>query len=365
MRREIRELILDRLILLGNVCGNLNFSDFVKKVFPDVKDMGSTDRRFNSAEADIYQHMDMNDDWTVEYLFMTYLDLLEIEDDKFLYFLEQYVNPVIRRQKWDVENEELVPIEQIECVELINSFIVSEGYRLEVSEKVGGEAIYKIVEISGVKGEVKNIIFAARYKPEICFRDALNNDILITKNAEHCLIYDRAISQSGLDWNTLVEWYGEKFEVRDNPQRELARRLVESMDSEPEKMLMHAYANVVNKCGKTIPALIPQVYLYYDPLTLKQRGWKLFEHQKMDFLMLFSQANRIVIEIDGKQHYAEGNVASPKLYANMVEANREMTLFGYEVYRFGGQEFVGVREEIICKLELFFCRLLEKYGIVI
>jgi len=105
--------------------------------------------------------------------------------------------------------------------------------------------------------------------------------------------------------------------------------------------------------------------LYYDPLTLKQRGWKLFEHQKMDFLMLFSQANRIVIEIDGKQHYAEGNVASPKLYADMVEANREMTLFGYEVYRFGGQEFVGIREEIICKLELFFYRLLEKYGIVI
>ena len=81
--------------------------------------------------------------------------------------------------------------------------------------------------------------------------------------------------------------------------------------------------------------------------------------------MLFSQTNRIVIEIDGKQHYAEGDVASPKLYANMVAANREMTLFGYEVYRFGGQEFVGARENIICKLEQFLCRLLEKYGIVI
>lgn len=365
MRREIRELILDRLILLGNVCGNLNFSDFVKKVFPDVKNMGSTDRRFNNAEADIYQHMDMNNDWTVEYLFMTYLDLLEVEENKFLYFLEQYVNPIIRRQKWDVENEEVVPIEQIECVELINSFIVSEGYRLEVSETVGGKAIYKIIELSGVKGEVKNIIFAAKYKPELCFRDALNNDILITKNAEHCLIYDQEIGQSGLDWKTLVEWYGEKYKVSNNPQRELAIRLVDSMDSEPEKMLMHAYANTVNKYGKSIPALIPQVYLYYDPLTLNQRGWKLFEHQKMDFLMLFSQSNRVVIEIDGKQHYADGNTASPKLYASMVEANREMTLFGYEVYRFGGQEFVGVKEDVISKLELFFDRLFKKYGITV
>ena len=76
----------------------------------------------------------------------------------------------------------------------------------------------------------------------------------------------------------------------------------------------------------TLPALIPQVYLYYDPQTLKQRGYKLFEHQKMDFLMIFSHKDRIVIEIDGKQHYAEGATASPKLYSEMVRAHREMSL---------------------------------------
>ncbi len=48
-----------------------------------------------------------------------------------------------------------------------------------------------------------------------------------------------------------------------------------------------------------MPALTLQVDLYYDPLILKQRGWKLFEYQKMDFMMLFSKANRIVIEADG------------------------------------------------------------------
>ena len=60
-----------------------------------------------------------------------------------------------------------------------------------------------------------------------------------------------------------------------------------------------------------LPALIPQVYPYYDPHTLKQRGYKLFEHQKMDFLMILSHKDRVVIEIDGKQYYAEGSTASP------------------------------------------------------
>ena len=77
--------------------------------------------------------------------------------------------------------------------------------------------------------------------------------------------------------------------------------------------------------SKELPALIPQVYLYYDPQTLKQRGYKLFEHQKMDFLMVFSHKDRVVIEIDGKQHYVEGNSASPRLYSEMIRAQREIT----------------------------------------
>lgn len=86
--------------------------------------------------------------------------------------------------------------------------------------------------------------------------------------------------------------------------------------------------------------------------------------------MIFSHKDRIVIEIDGKQHYAEGTTASPKLYSEMVRAHREMSLFGYDVYRFGGYEFAGadknesVKGKVLEEIKQFFLRLFHKYGII-
>jgi very-short-patch-repair endonuclease len=87
---------------------------------------------------------------------------------------------------------------------------------------------------------------------------------------------------------------------------------------------------------------VPQVYLHYDPLTVRQRlEGAALPRQRMDFLLLFSPQERVVIEIDGKQHYADGDTASPARYAKMVAADRELRLGGYEVYRFGGLELLG------------------------
>jgi hypothetical protein len=53
----------------------------------------------------------------------------------------------------------------------------------------------------GVRGELKNLIFAASGpKPKIILRDAVNNDLEIVENAEHCLVYDRPLAQAGLSW---------------------------------------------------------------------------------------------------------------------------------------------------------------------
>ena len=140
------------------------------------------------------------------------------------------------------------------------------------------------------------------------------------------------------------------------------KRLADSMDSEPEKILLRGYYLFLKEKGIDGPALIPQVYLYYDPKTFKQRGFKLFEHQKFDFLMIFSHQDRVVIEIDGKQHYAEGETASPQRYAEMVKAQRELSLYGYDVYRFGGYEFCD-EEDARERIKVFFARLFQKYGI--
>lgn len=83
----------------------------------------------------------------------------------------------------------------------------------------------------------------------------------------------------------------------------------------------------------------------------------------MDFLMLLPNGIRIVIEIDGKQHYSEGDKSSPKLYAEMVTDTRELQLKGYEVYRFGGYEFMNITESKRM-IQEFFEKLFKKYFIL-
>lgn len=81
--------------------------------------------------------------------------------------------------------------------------------------------------------------------------------------------------------------------------------------------------------------------------------------ERMDFLLLLPHGVRIVLEVDGKQHYAEGDIASPKLYSEMVSEDRRLRLHGYEVYRFGGYELS--RSSATDMLREFFDELLIQY----
>lgn len=55
----------------------------------------------------------------------------------------------------------------------------------------------------------------------------------------------------------------------------------------------------------------------------------------MDFLLLFGDAGRVVVEVDGSQHFAEDGKPSLARYADMVAADRDLRLARYEVYRLG------------------------------
>ena len=209
----------------------------------------------------------------------------------------------------------------------------SNGYKVHLTGK-------------GVGKEVKNIIFSADGpKPEIVLSDSVSNDIEIVKNAEYCLVYDRPIHSHGLLWKELIEWWKEisgEEKLRDiDASRKLYSRLEKSLTSPPEKLFWKAYFKLFyHDMGENLPALVPQVYLHYDPYTIRQLGGeKRVVRQRMDFLFLLSDRIRIVIEIDGKHHYSEGDIANPRLYSEMVVEDRKLSLLGYEVYRFGGYEF--------------------------
>lgn len=127
---------------------------------------------------------------------------------------------------------------------------------------------------------------------------------------------------------------------------DLHNRLRSSLDNNKvEQVVFDAYAARYKDKTFDIPALIPQVYLHFDPATQLARrtagqGRSPLARQRMDFLILFSSSHRVVLEVDGKQHYAEGEKASPRLYSERVAEDRRLRLAGYEVYRFGGAELL-------------------------
>lgn len=361
---EIRKTILDDLMLIGNISGGKYVSEFAKRVYPKLEP---------STESDISRHMDRFDDWDFSFLFNTILELDKVTDEDFIYFCEEYVSPIFSRRRFVEEDEEWVDISQ-ECIDAINRGLENVGLSLQKSDVIAGKIKYKAVPINqGVQEPIKNIIFAAKYKPDIVLDDALANDIKIV-NANGALVYDQGIPPEGISWELLKNWY-ELLEI-DNTEKGMAELFYNCLDSEPERLFFKAYIDYLKKHGKHIPALIPQVYMYYDPKTKKQREWQIFEHQKMDFMMIIAPTQRVVFEIDGSQHYSEDDIvpgtqykhyASPIRYAEMMKAHRDMVLAGYDVYRFGGREFWlngSITEKtVISNISDFFDMLFDKYHV--
>lgn len=266
----------------------------------------------------------------------------------------------------------------------VSAALVRSGYVVQVTGSDSGYPVYEVVmQRSKVGGAMKNLIFASSGpKPELVFRDAINNDVEITKNAEHVLVYDVPLPSHGaLEWKHLRAWWAKCYAVsEDAAKTQLYQRLrqsVRSAKSPGEYAIFRSYYKLYAPLlGDKLPALLPQVFLHYDPYTKRQRGDEQFlARQRMDFLLMLEHGVRIVIEVDGRHHYANEDsserwLADAQRYAEMVSEDRRLRLSGYEVYRFGGAEFsdvamdswtVGVRSEALIKN--FFDRLLKKHGI--
>lgn len=183
-----RRSIIDELIIMGDIEGKLDIATFLKRIW-NIETLPPHYDIIGTLEDDIRKHMIANDDWDYNYLFDTILNILYVSDDLFNKFLESVVHPVVR-----------VKETQKTYVDKINYHISKDGFILEVYSEISGYPVYRIFpDETGVKGKIKNLIFAADGpKPEIVFRDSLNNDIQIVKNEEFCLVYDRPIPQTGL-----------------------------------------------------------------------------------------------------------------------------------------------------------------------
>ena len=343
--------------------GALDEAEFLGRLY-DLDALPSTDSRFSSARRDVYQHRVLNPfDWEDDWIFSDPRFGLADSDDALVRFLAAMLHPAVRTDLAEVE----------ELRAFLNSVLIHDGYEIIQTGDISGAPVFEGRRTgSGVRGSMKNIIFAAiGPKPEIVIDDAVNNDLRIVKNEQNCLVYDRPLAARGLTWRELTAWWADRKKLTGQPERAIWRslhqRLLTSIDKDngAERRIFHAYAKRYPEHGADIPALLPQVYLHYDPYTRSryQPGVSPpLQRQRMDFLLLLPKSIRVVIECDGQQHYAyDTGRANPRRYAAMMAEDRDLRLKGYEVYRFGGAE-LNDTSETRRRLDTFFDRLAERYS---
>lgn len=295
-------------------------------------------------------------DWSVEH-FWGVFDVFGISNRRFSKLLEGLSHG-------DIQN----------CVERQNNFVGKvntrlrvEGLELREVGTSGGYPEFKVVPATDrPSGKPKNLIFASSEKPDIRLGDAISNDIEIASNADKVLVYDRPIDHKGLTWQQLQDWWRDtnRLEKEEQAKKELYARLRQSLpkSSPPQNIFFDSYFKTFQKKIPLLPALLPEVWLHWDAKTVRDRGVNALLRSRMDFLLLLPNDVRVVIEVDGKEHYANGDLACPKKYSEMVNADRLLKLDGYQVFRFGGYE---LKEDSAFELAKdFWIRLYQKYDVI-
>lgn len=171
--------------------GALPETDFLARL-DDLDELPSTDSRYTTAFQDIVQHRMANDDWDDDWIFHDSRFGLADNDEALLTFLAEMLHPAVR--------VDLAEVEQVR--DYLNSVLVHDGYELVQVDAISGAPIfdYRLIG-SGVRGSMKNLIFAAvGPKPEIVLDDAVNNDLRIVRNEQFCLVYDRPLAAHGLTY---------------------------------------------------------------------------------------------------------------------------------------------------------------------
>ena|GEM_PF-3575265 len=167
--------------------------------------------------------------------------------------------------------------------------------------------------------DLKFLIFAAKDpKPAIVFKNFLSLEGLeiVERGGDH-LLFKEKIGENGLMCRDLQEWWvttQSAYTQRPIPDEiwrkqweALKERLISSVGSNCEKILMETYFSVLHDYNYELPALIPQAYYQWLTTSLKELNSEYsLVAQKMDFLIIIK--NRLVnIEVDGPHHYADGD----------------------------------------------------------
>jgi hypothetical protein len=155
-RRSVSEVtrrnILDRIRLSKlSWWGVLDEVDFLARLY-DLSAMPSTDRRFDDAAADIFQHRLNNLDWDDVWVFADdRFGLRRGDDEKYLRFLCEMLHPVVRPDPDQVASLRAMFNEQLlrDGWELYSSTSIS-GYPVFAARRVSASGNRAVASLKGV-----------------------------------------------------------------------------------------------------------------------------------------------------------------------------------------------------------------------
>ncbi|WP_326581590.1 hypothetical protein OIE69_44620 (plasmid) [Actinacidiphila glaucinigra] len=274
------------------------------------------------------------DDWSAEELFER-LGAFEAPHPRFGRFLEGLASASVlpdehaQRRFVDLANEHLQPV---------GALLRQEG------EADGYPVFYLVQPGRGTGRRPRNLIFASRGKPDIRFTSAIDNDIEIAERADKVLVYDTPVGKDGLLWRDLLSWWQATRGTTDpgEASRGLYERMKASLppESPGQRHLFWLYHHLYKDVLHEVPALLPEIWMHWDHKTVRERGENALQNLRMDFLMLLPGGRRVVLEVDGSQHFTRDGGAVPDSgkYAATMAGDRDLKFRGYEVFRFGHDE---------------------------
>ncbi|MYV40867.1 hypothetical protein GT030_18840 [Streptomyces sp. SID1328] len=172
----------------------------------------------------------------------------------------------------------------------------------------------------------------------------MDNDIEIVGGRPGAtLVYDREIPAGGLRWRDLHSWWQDThgFNSESDAGEDLYQRLLRSLpgNSPGQKNLFTAYRTARPFCADDL-ALLPRYGCTGTPRPFRNAAPKRCCVPAWTSFCCCPSGSGVVLEVDGVQHYTRGDGRTPDTakYADMVAADRDLKLRGYEVFRFGHDE---------------------------
>lgn len=289
-----------------------------------------------SRREQILQHTVRNpDDWSVPDLFQC-LGAFSCSTQRFLLLVEGLLSGAVIID--EARHRELEAA--------VATPLATAGLALHESHDHSGYPGVHIVRSGTRQRPAQALIFAStKAKPDLRLSDVLDRELELITDGD-VLMYTAGIGRAGLTWADLQDWWQKRTGTSElDAKHGLWRRLLASLptSSPPQEALFRAYYRLYGGADP-LYALIPEVWLHWDPRNRNDRDTDALLTQRMDFLLLLPNYRRVVIEVDGQRHYVDDRGhPSPERYAQTVRGDRDLRLNGYEVYRFGGFELTAQR----------------------